>query len=560
MSPSKFPVYILSGVADYRPLRLWEEATIRSDTLEQYWESGKLEPLYSESLLWTGFEKLMAEAADARVDLAHVKTINVAVSYPRELAQMTEDEICEDFLRRFMSSSHRELFTQLPKIRFTATHAASSSGMVPFNDALDDILTQGEETSIVITAGNTKGTNRNRPRISADETTDIFASLISPFDRKYTGANMLKLGAAALGRACQHDSQLLKALEKFAYDQRLFTHQLARQNLSTAHITAHPNTIKNQSIFYPLKLLSVAPQSMGYGGVILSRRQPATGKAVRVVGLGCGVDSSSIRDRKNHLFSNAMAASLRTAFRQAQIADLSDLKILEHHNPFPAVPLTELEIILNSLDYHGNVSDALLLNDVGVNGKLIKAGRSGGAMSGHGITPTFVRLAFEGCKGLLGIGGYPELETIDDRVAYAGISSVGGHHTFDGYMILAGGKTDVVAKLETTLEPFDHDYYNRKVERDLVEQKALTGAQVPNGMTVAFISYRETRLGREYFGIAQAPDGRDFPFSASRPWFESLDASHYAGCPIRISPTLHGIEGWKGVNLQPQSFMPALVA
>jgi hypothetical protein len=132
MSQSKFPAYILSGVADYRPLRLWEEATIRNDTLEQYWESGKLEPLYSESLLWTGFEKLMAEAADACVDLAHVKTINVAVSYPRELAQMTEDEICEDFLRRFMSSPHRELFTQLPKIRFTSTHAASSSGMVPF--------------------------------------------------------------------------------------------------------------------------------------------------------------------------------------------------------------------------------------------------------------------------------------------------------------------------------------------------------------------------------------------------------------------------------------------
>ena len=560
MGQIKTPIYIVSGVADYRPLPLWEEAATRSDTLEQYWESGKLEPLYSEFLLWTGFEKLMAEAANALVDLAQVKTINVAVSYPRELAQMTEDEICEDFLRRLVNSSHRELFKQLPKVRFTSTHAASSSGMVPFNDALDDILTRGEETSIVMTAGNTKGTNRNRSRISPDETTDIFASLVSPFDRKYTDANMLKLGAAALGRACQHDSELLTALEKFAYDQRLFTHQLALRNLSTAHITVHPDTIKNQSIFYPLKLLSVAPQSMGYGGLILSCKPPATSKAVRVVGMGCGVDSSSIRDRKNHLFSSAMAASLRTAFRQAQIADLSDVKILEHHNPFPAVPLTELEIILNSLDYRGKVSDALLLNDVGVNGKLIKAGRSGGAMSGHGITPTFVRLAFEGCKGLLGTGGYPELETIDDRVAYAGISSVGGHHTFDGYMVLAGGKTDAVTKLETSLEPFDHDYYNRKVEHDLVEQKTLTSAKVPNGMTVAFISYRETRIGREYFGIAQAPDGRDFPFSASRPWFESLDASRYTGCPIRISPTLHGIEGWKGVNLQPQSFMPAMVA
>ena len=560
MSQTKSPVYILSGVADYRPPQIWEDVSSRSATLQEHWESGQLEPLYSESLLWTGFEKLVAEAAGANVELAQVKTINVAISYPRELAQMTEDEVCEDFLRRLINSPHRGLFQQLPRIRFTPTHAASSSGMVPFNDALDDILTRGEETSIVITAGNTKGTNRNRPRISADETTDIFASLISPFDRKYTGANMLKLGASALGRACQHDSDLLKALEKFAYDQRLFTHQLAQQNLSTAHITAHPDTIKNQTIFYPLKLLSVAPQSLGYGGLILSRKQPATGKAVRVMGVGSGVDPSSIRDRKNHLFSNAMAASVRTAFRQAQITNLSDLKILEHHNPFPAVPLTELEIILNSLDYRGKVSEALLRNDVGVNGKLIKAGRSGGAMSGHGITPTFIRLAFEASKGLLGAGGYPSLETIDDRVAYAGISSVGGHHTFDGYVVLAGGKTDSVAKIETSLEPFDHDHYNRRVERDLEEQKALKGVQVPHGMTVAFISYRETRIGREYFGIARAPDGRDFPFSASRPLFESLDASRYIGCPIRISPTLHGIEGWKGVNLQQQSFLPAMVA
>ena len=560
MSQTKPPVYIVCGVADYRPPQIWEEAAGRSDTLQQHWESGKLEPLYAESLLWTGFDNLVTEAASAGVELAHIKTINVAISYPCELAQMTEQEVCEDFLRRLTHSPHRELFKQLPKIRFTPTHAASSSGMVPFNDALDDILNRDEETSIVMTAGNTKGTNRNRPRISADQTTEIFASLISPFDRKTTGANMLKLGAAALGRACQHDSNLLKALEKFAYDQRLFTHRLARQNLSTAHITTHPDTIKNQMIFYPLKLLSVAPQSLGYGGLVLSRKQPATRKAVRVAGFGCGVDPSSIRDRKNHLFSNAMAASVRTAFRQANLADLSDLKILEHHNPFPAVPLTELEIILNSLDYRGSVSDALLQDDVGVNGKLIKAGRSGGAMSGHGITPTFVRLLFEGAKELLGVGGYPGLETTEERVAFAGISSVGGHHTFDGYVVLAGGKTDAVAKLATGLEPFDHHGYNRRVELDLAEQKALTGAKVPNGMTVAFISYRETRIGREYFGIAQAPDGRDFPFSAARPLFEGLETCRYAGCPIRISPTLHGIEGWQGVNLQQQSFMPAMVA
>jgi len=414
--------------------------------------------------------------------------------------------------------------------------------MVPFNDAIADILDRGEETSMVITAANTKGTNRNRPRISAAATTDIFASLISPFDQKFTKANMLKLGAAALGRVYQHNFDMIKALDRFSYDQRLFTHELAQKNLSTAHITTHPDKIADRTIFYPVKLMAIAPQSLGYAGLVLSRNPPAAERAVRVVGFGCGIDATSIRDRKSHLFSSAMESAITTALQQAQIGNFSHLEILEHHNPFPAVPVTELGIILQTIGYKGSASDALLKNDVGIDGKIIKAGRSGGAMSGHGITPTFVRLAFETFKELMGTGGYPLLESANDRVAYAGVSSVGGHHTFDGYVFLAGGKTEAVAKLESKLSSFDHDDANGRVDRDLREQTNLTAVNIPDGMMVVFISYRETGTGREYFGIARTPDGRDFPFLAPSLYFERLLASAYVGAPIRISPTLQAIE------------------
>jgi hypothetical protein len=253
-----------------------------------------------------------------------------------------------------------------------------------------------------------------------------------------------------------------------------------------------------------------------------------------------------------------METSVAKALRQAKIADPTDLKILELHNPFPGVPLTELAIMLKSVGYQGSVSDALLANDIGVNGKLIKAGRSGGAMCGHAITPTFIRLAFEAAKGLIGAGGYPELEIADDRVAYAGISSVGGHHAFDGYVFLAGGQTEKVGKIDCDLAPFDHDTLNTMVDHDLRQQASLTAANIPHRMTVAFISYRESRLGREYFGLAQTPDGRDFPFTASRLLFERLDGSRYDGFPIRLSPTLDAVEDWGHVKLQPQSFMPAM--
>lgn len=543
MSQNRPPVYLLAGTVNFNPPPAWEAASAGGGkSLQAYWESGKLEEIYAESLLWTGFERLVEEASRGGVDLSRVTTINVAISYTHELAQTTEDQVAEGFSRRLASSQHRHLFQRPPTIRCTPTHAASSSGMVPFNDAIADLIERGEEMSLVVTGGNTKGTNRNRPRISPAETTDIFASLVSPFDRRTAKANMLKLGAAALGRAYQHDFELIRALDKFVYEQRLYTHELARRKLSTAHITMHPDEIEDRTIFYPLKLIGVAPQSIGYAGVVLSRKPLTADRAVRIVGIGCGVDPSSIRDRDSHLFSKAMASSVSTALKQARIPGLAHLKILEHHNPFPSVPLTELEVVLKSLGYRGSVTHALLSGDVGTTGRLIKAGRSGGAQSGHAITPTFVRLSLEAAKQLLGIGGYPIPEIEQDEVGYAGISGVGGHHAFDGYVILAGGRTEQVAKLRVDLEPFDHDHYNAVAERDLIEQEGLGGAKIPDGMTVVFISFQETKSGRDYFGIARTPDGRDFPFAATAAFFDRLLRTAYIGTPVRLTPALQAVE------------------
>lgn len=543
MSQGTRPVYLVAGVANFNPPPIWEEASAGGGkSLQQYWESGKLQEIYAESFLWAGFERLVAEAAASGVDLSRVTTINVAISYTHELGQTTEAEVAEDFTRRLAGSPHRQLFKRPPEIRCTPTHAASSSGIVPFNDAVADLVERGEEMSMVVTGGNTKGTNRNRARITPAETTDIFASLVSPFDRKVAKANMLKLGAAALGRAYQHDYELVKALDRFVYEQRLFTHEMALRKLSTAHVTTHPDQIQDRTIYYPLKLIGVAPQSLGYSGVVLSHQPPAKERGVRLAGIGCGVDPSSIRDRETHLFSRAMEECVTTALRQARIPELSKLKVLEHHNPFPAVPLTELEVILKSLGYQGTVTHALLSNDVGVNGRLIKAGRSGGALSGHAIAPTTIRLTFEAAKQLLGVGGYPTLEMGQNDIAYAGISGVGGHHAFDGYTILAGGGTQEVAKLQIDLKPFDHDHYNFVAERDLDEQKAMNGAKIPDGMTVAFITYQETKAGRDYFGIARTPDGRDFPFTATPAFFTRLLQTAYIGTPVRLSPTLQAIE------------------
>ncbi|MGE5850748.1 MAG: hypothetical protein ACM362_11510 [Candidatus Methylomirabilota bacterium] len=534
--------YILVGVANFKPPPVWEEASAGGGRrLQEFWESGKLKELYAEELLWTGFDRLLGEARRQDIDISRTTTINIALSYTHELAQMTEDEVAENFRRRLGQSEHARLFPRPPRICFTPTHAASASGIVPYNEALADLLERGEEMSIVVAGGNTKGTNRNRSRISPAETTDIFASLVSPFDRKYAKANMLKLGASALGRAYQHDFDLMKGLERFVYQQRLFTHELARENLSTAHITTHPDEIEDRVIFYPVKLIGIAPQSMGYAGLVVSTQPPRDERAVRIVGIGCGVDASSIRDREAHLFSSAMASAVTTALEQARIPELSNLRILEHHNPYPAVPLTELQVVLNALMYRGTVTQALLRNDVGVSGNLIKAGRSGGALGGHAITPTFIRLVWETTKQLRGTRGYSPLELGEDDVVYAGVSSVGGHHTFDGYTFLAAGRPERLAGLPSMVTPFDHDHYNSSAEEDLETQDAMPSVKVPPGMIVAFVTYQETKTGREYFGLARTPDGRDYPFAGPPELFAELLRTSYIGAPIRLSGTLQAV-------------------
>jgi hypothetical protein len=236
-----------------------------------------------------------------------------------------------------------------------------------------------------------------------------------------------------------------------------------------------------------------------------------------------------------------MASAVTTALGQAGIPGMPGLKILEHHNPYPAVPLTELRVLLEALGYRGGVTQALLKNDVGVHGTVLKAGRSGGAQAGHAITPTFIRLVWEAAKQLQGVGGYPPLGLGEGEVAYAGVSSVGGHHTFDGYTFLACGKPTDLASAPTHVAPFDHDGFNAKVEHDLKTQDALSTVDVPAGMTVAFISYQDTKGGREYFSLARTPDGRDYPFAGPPELFSRLLGTAYIGTPIRLSGTLQAL-------------------
>ncbi len=52
MSQGMRPVYLVAGVANFNPPPMWEEARAGGGkSLQQYWETGKLQQIYAESFL-----------------------------------------------------------------------------------------------------------------------------------------------------------------------------------------------------------------------------------------------------------------------------------------------------------------------------------------------------------------------------------------------------------------------------------------------------------------------------------------------------------------------------
>ena len=365
-------VYILAGVADFAPPALWGEVSGWSDAqAAAALEQGRLAPLYGPSLLLQGFEVLVRRAEAAAVDLAAVGSIELGLSYPRELCGLTEDQVVEGFRRHLRdSAAGRRLDPGVP-IRFRPTSSASSSGMVPFNDAVAGILDEGHGLVLVVTAGNVKGTRPDRVRLSAAQSASVLANLISPLDRRLTGVQMLSQAALLWARACQHDPDLGAAIHKHVREVRLAVHRRVARGRNGVHISAHPDHYPDRVVFEPMRLMGVAPQSMGYAGLVLGREPGAAPRAVRVLGAGAGVDASSLRHRADPLASQAMMTAMAAAAGQAGIDDFGRLWLFEAHNAFPGVLLAELRRVLEWRGETAGVAEALLADSGGCAGATV---------------------------------------------------------------------------------------------------------------------------------------------------------------------------------------------
>jgi hypothetical protein len=537
-------VYILGGVADFSPPALWSELSSKGEAaLEAALDRGELEPLYGTSLLFSSFEALAQRAEALGLDLGSVGSVELGLSYPRELCGLSEEAAVEGFRRRLESSRPGRRLPRGVRVRLRPTVSASSSGMVPFNDGIAAILEEGCELALVVAAGNVKGTRPGRARLSAAESSIVLADLISPLERRLTGAQMLSVAAVLLARACQHDLDLVPAIAKHVREVRLSVHRRAARGLSGVHLSAHPDGYPDRVVCEPMRLMGIAPQSMGYAGLLLGARPPEAARAVRVLGVGAGIDSGALRLRADPLAARAMMAAMDVAEAQARIGDWSRLWLFEAHNAFPGVLLAELGRVLHRRGERGTVAEALLEDRAGALGQPLLVSPAGGTLAGHPITPTTVRLLGEAARAL--IEGHPAGLGPAEGVSYGAVSAVGGPHVFDGFFLLASGAPGELAELRPALEPFDHDALQRQVLEEQAAEAALEGVPEPGPLALVWIARSEPdRQGlRRYLGLAVDGRGRHFPFKAAAERFEELRAGRYVGLPVRLDEKLRLREG-----------------
>lgn len=536
-------VYVLGGVADFRPPPVWARLRRAGPVaLAAAHAAGGLRPLYAESLLQRGIEETVARCRALGVDLRAVRTLEVAVSYPRELAELEEGGVEEHARRAIAELGLHEAFAPDLQIRCRPTLAASSAGMVPVNDAVGELLARagggrakarGPGVALVVVAGNAKGTTSSRPRLSVEATNRVFASLISSLDQRLTGASMPRLAGVTTGMVYRRWPALRRALRDAAWGQRLAVHERAREGALRPHVATHPDAIADRVVWEPMRLMDVAPQSMGYAGLILGEAplppSPERPHAVRLLGIGAGVDRVSTRDRADMFAAAAMMAAMDGALAQAQIADWRRHWIHEAHNAFPAVPVAELNRLLDLRGDRGGLAAALNHARVGPATAELLVDPAGGALAGHPIAPTTVRLLLRTAQAMSrgpARSGCTAAGLEDGAPTVGTCSAVGGHHAFDGFFVLGAGAAERVGRLPSALAPFEHEALNARIAADVAAEDARVEAPPVGPLRLEGVSWTapDHHNKRRWFAVGADAAGRVVPLGAPGWLLQGLNA------------------------------------
>ena len=229
--------------------------------------------------------------------------------------------------------------TGVPAVR---TETASSTGAAAFHEAYMKVAA-GQADNVLVLAG------ERMKMVTTQEATAIMSKTVDPVERSFgfTMPALIALVTQAWFRERRvKTAQIPEVLSRLMWR----AHQLGSENaLAAFHdrpepLAAYFDAEKNLPVATPLRRKDCSPICDGAAALILTSKP----QAVRVAGLGCATDTSSILDRASLSTLAATRHAARVAYWRAGIARPRELEglVVECHDAFNSL----LPINLGDLD------------------------------------------------------------------------------------------------------------------------------------------------------------------------------------------------------------------
>jgi len=289
------------------------------------------------------------------------------------------------------------------------------------------------------------------------EITTILRSLIHEDERRY-GLTMPALGALLQAYAEARTPGLDRALRAIVIQNRRNASANPRAHIRKAFSLDDYESDKNPLVSEPLRLWGVAPTSSGYAGIRVGCDRPAR-RAVRIVGIGQGIDCVAVAARARFLRSDATRSAMDALARTARRAPEEigcGVAYAEIHDAFPII---EYQGLLDT----GLLAEATAVNEI-LAGAIAPEGRipvnlSGGVMGGHPVGATgvgqIVELALQGL-------GVAEMQRAWPAPHESIALNVGGPATYNCVTLLrtsddAGAEPEALIDLPSRIDRRDFD-------------------------------------------------------------------------------------------------------
>jgi acetyl-CoA C-acetyltransferase len=306
-------------------------------------------------------------------------------------------------------------FSSVPAIR---VETATSSGMAAVYTGFAAIAAGLHPTVLVV--GGERMTHLSTPRVS-----EIIGRSIDAHERSY-GSTMPALAGLVTRAAMQRRGFTLKEMAQVAVKNH--THGARNPYAHFRDAVTLETVMTSRLVADPLRLFHCCPISDGAAALVLVGEP----RAVRIAGIGQGMDSIAVRYRSDLTAFRATQIAAAGAYRMAGFGP-ERVEVAELHDAFASFELISLED--TGLVPAGKAGRATLDGETAVGGRLPINPSGGLKARGHPLAATGIAQLVELVWQLRGLASGRQVEA---RVGLA--QSIGGLATNNWVTLLEAGR------------------------------------------------------------------------------------------------------------------------